>query len=104
MRVARQIGLLLEQETIDGQANCIETWLNPLQIVPLGSNDSDLEYERDLGVLLVGHVQAENLQGRRFHVRRQRQSVCCTTDTDANLDARAKSVAASSAYNSSDIR
>jgi hypothetical protein len=43
-------------------------------------------------------------QGRRFHMRRQRQSARCTTDTDANPDARARSVVASSAYNSSDIR
>ena len=55
--------MLLEQKTIDGLANRIETWSNPLHIVPLGSNDSDLEYKRELGGLLVGHVQAEGQPG-----------------------------------------
>jgi hypothetical protein len=90
----RSMGRLVDRDVIESSSYCA--------ITVVGSNDLDLEYGRYLGVLLVGHVQAR--LGRRFHMRRQRQSASCTTDTDANLDARARSVVASSAYNSSDIR
>ena len=58
------MGRLLDRDVIESSSYCA--------ITVVGSNDLDLEYGRYLGVLLVGHVQAENLQGRRFHVRRQR--------------------------------
>ena len=62
-------------------------------------------YWKDLGVfLLVGHFHADQGRAAVSTYGMSLQSACCSTDTDANVDARARKVVASSAYNSSDIR
>jgi hypothetical protein len=90
-RIARQFDLLLEQQTVDRQVNQSRRF-RILFIVSHGARtESDLDTREML--VFVGRSLSRRWARhgrRRFHVRHERQSARCTTDTDANFDARAK--------------